>query len=355
MIQNQFNGLYFDGQSSQAQPVTLKFHEQQHVIYLQFASGEIQKWDYLQTEVFDGPGQVEIRLTSGSSVFVRLELTKAQQHYIHRQLSSNNWHFGFAQLGLAKILFVALVLFSGLIASYFWLLPPLAEKAVDWLPTSIDQQIGDTFFASIVDAQTIDQKRSVALNNFAAELKLRNHMPLHFNVVHSDEVNAFALPNGEIVVYTGLLRQIKTPAQLVALLGHEVSHINERHSMKLLSQNLAGYMIISLLIGDISGISSVLIDNAQQLQQLSYSRNNEQQADELGFQILLDNKQDPKGMSELFGILKKQEFAQIPELLSSHPLTNSRIAYIRKKQARFADTQPEPNQKLEQWFEILVK
>ncbi len=355
MEQPQFNGLYFDGQSSQAQPVTLKLHEQQQILYFQLPSGQSQQWDYADTVVFDGPGQLEIRSKLDSAVLIRLELSKAQKQAIHRQLSRNNWHFRFAQLGLVKILIIALLFFSGLIASYFWLLPPLAERAVDWLPNSIDQQIGDTFFASIVDQQTIDQKKSVALNNFAAELKLRNQIPLHFNVVRSSEVNAFALPNGEIVVYTGLLRQIKTPAQLVALLGHEVSHVNERHSMKLLSRSLAGYMVISLLIGDVSGITAVLTDNAQQLQQLSYSRSNEQQADELGFQILLDNKQDPKGMSELFGILKKQEFAQIPELLSSHPLTNSRIAYIRKKQARFADTQPEPNQKLEQWFEVLVK
>jgi predicted Zn-dependent protease len=354
MEQPQFNGLYFDGQSSQAQPVTLKLHEQQQILYFQLSSGQSQQWDYADTAVFDGPGQLEIRSKLDSAVFIRLELSKAQKQAIHKQLSRNNWHFRFAQLGLVKILIIALLFFSGLIASYFWFLPPLAEKAVDWLPNSIDQQIGDTFFASIVDQQTIDQKKSIALNNFAAELKLRNQIPLHFNVVRSSEVNAFALPNGEIVVYTGLLRQIKTPAQLVALLGHEVSHVNERHSMRLLSRNLAGYLVLSLVIGDVSGFTAVLADNAQQLQMLSYSRKHEEEADHLGLKILIKNKQNPTGMLELFAKLKGSSQLNVPELLSSHPLPTSRIQALNKKLVTL-HYRVEPNDKLETYFSQLKR
>ena len=350
MEETQFDGLFFDGQHSQAQPVSLKIHQQQKMLYLKLEDGSVQQWDFADLALFDGPTHLEIRNSTASSAHLRLEVNAIQKRDIHRVLSKNNLHFQFRQLGLFRILLVAALLFAGLVASYIWLLPPLAEKSVEWLPTSVDDQIGNTFFSAVVDPIKIDTKRSAALNSFAAELKLRNKRPLHFNVVRSEEVNAFALPNGEIVVYTGLLRQIKTPAQLVALLGHEVSHVNERHSMKLLSRNLAGYMIISLLVGDVSGITAILTDNAQQLQQLSYSRSNEEQADELGMKILIANRQDPKGMSQLFEILKSEGLNGMPEFLSTHPLPSSRIAHIRKY--KHANTF-EPNPKLEMWFEVL--
>ena len=350
MVETQFDGLFFDGQCSQAQPVSLKIHLQQKMLYLQLEDASIMEWNFTDLALFDGPNHLEIRNSTASSAHLRLEVNAIQKRDLHRVLSKNNLHFQFRQLGLFRILLVAVLLFSGLVAAYFWLLPPLAEKSVQLIPTSVDDQIGNSFFSTVVDASAIDIKRSTALNKFAAELKLRNKRPLHFNVVRSEEVNAFALPNGEIVVYTGLLSHIKTPAQLVALLGHEVSHVNERHSMKLLSRNLAGYMIISLLIGDVSGITAVLTDNAQQLQQLSFSRSNEEQADELGLKILIANRQDPKGMLQLFEILKSEGLNGMPEFLSTHPLPSSRIAHIRKY--KHANTF-EPNPKLEMWFEVL--
>ena len=73
---------------------------------------------------------------------------------------------------------------------------------------------------------------------------------------------------------------MKSYDQLVALLGHEVSHVNNRHSIKILTRNLAGYMMISLVFSDLNGIMSVLAENAQQLRSLSYSREFEEEADE---------------------------------------------------------------------------
>ena len=115
----------------------------------------------------------------------------------------------------------------------------------------------------------LDIKKSKYLEQFAAELNLGNTKPIRFTVVKSDEVNAFALPNGQIVVFTAILDDMKSSDELVALLGHEASHINNRHSTKMLCRNLAGYMIVSLLLSDVNGIMAVLADNAHQLHSLS--------------------------------------------------------------------------------------
>jgi len=354
MEDTQLEAQYFDGLTSQAQMVDLRFHAQQKLLYLKFENQKIEQWSFEAIQVQEGPNHLELRNGSNVAAFLRIELTQNQRNELVKVLAKNHLHFQFKQLGLFKVLLIAGLLCFGLIAAYLWGLPPLAEKAVSFLPTTVDDQIGDTFFSTMVPAESIDQKRSKALNGFAAELQLYNKRPLHFNVVHSNEVNAFAMPNGEIVVYTGLLDQLETPAQLVALIGHEVSHINERHSMKLLSRNLAGYMIISLLVGDVSGIAAVLTDNAQQLYQLSYARDHEQQADELGLQILLDNHQDPTAMLQLFKKLNATGSDALPELLSSHPLPNSRIQHIKKRLMQ-QKALIVPNPDLEMWFERLRK
>jgi predicted Zn-dependent protease len=355
MEYSRFDAKYFDGLTSLPKAALIQIHLQQQLLYIQFEDASIQQINFAAIVVQDGPNYLQIRDCSNMAAYLELEVDAKQRKYLLNILAKKNIHLQFKQLGIFKILLIAVFLFTALITTYFLVLPPLAEKTVEILPTSVDDQIGDTFFSTMVPAESIDQKRSKALNAFAAELKLYNKRRLHFNVVQSAEVNAFAMPNGEIVIYTGLLDQLDTPAQLVALIGHEVSHVNERHSMKLLSRNLAGYMVISLILGDVSGITAVLADNAQQLHQLSYARGHEQEADELGLQILLDNHQDPQAMLQLFQKLKAQHGTEeIPELLSSHPLPKSRIRYIQKRilQQKSLVVQ---NPDIEMWFKRLRK
>jgi Zn-dependent protease with chaperone function len=350
----EFDAWYFDGLTSTPLAVKLRFHPQQQLLFFQIQDSSAQQWHFTDIELQDAPGIIELRNSANKLAFFRIEVSKEQCKTIHKTVAKNNFHYQFRQLSLFKISLVAGLVFLGLLASYFWVLPPLAERAVLLLPTTVDDQIGDAFYASVVQYSEIDQNRSKALNAFANELELFNKRPLHFNVVKSSEVNAFAMPNGEIVVFTGLLDQLDTPAQLVALLGHEVSHVNERHSMRLLSRNLAGYLVLSLVIGDISGITAVLADNAQQLHMLSFSRKNEEEADHLGLQILMKNKQDPTGMLQLFAKLKGPSQTNIPELLSSHPLPNSRIQTLNKA-LHSIHYRVQPNDKLELYFSQLKR
>jgi beta-barrel assembly-enhancing protease len=117
---------------------------------------------------------------------------------------------------------------------------------------------------------------------------------------------------------------------LVALLGHEASHVNHRHSIKMLCRNLAGYLVVSLIFSDINGIMAVLADNALQLHSLSYSRAFEHEADEQGLKIVMNNKINPSGMVKLFENLEKESEISIPKIFSTHPLTNERKESIKK-------------------------
>ena len=166
------------------------------------------------------------------------------------------------------------------------------------------------------------------MNVFAQKIDLKNTKKLSFTVVKSKEVNAFALPDGNIVVFTGIIEKMKNYDEVVGLLGHEASHVNNRHSIKMLCRNLSGYLFVSLILGDANGVMAVIGDNVNSFQSLSFSREFEHQADVDGFKILVDNKVNPKGMSNLMKRLQNEHSDIIPEFLSSHPVTANRIHYI---------------------------
>jgi beta-barrel assembly-enhancing protease len=119
------------------------------------------------------------------------------------------------------------------------------------------------------------------------------------------------------------------PCELVGLIGHEAAHVNNRHSMKMLCRNLSGYLFISTVLGDVNGVMAVLGDNVNTLQSLSFSREYEREADEEGFAIVTKNHVNPKGMVTLFQRLQQEHSIEMPEFLSTHPVTKDRIMTIK--------------------------
>lgn len=350
MENNPFDALFYDGLSSSPQNVNWTLHVQQGLLYIQFQDQQIYTWQIEALDYAEGPHSLELRLKSSPAAYLSIPNTEAEE--LLKALRKTNLHGRFRNLSPVKVLAVVLILLGTLVGSYFLLVPIFAEKAVVFIPQSVDNQIGETAYHAMVSSEDLDTSKTKALNAFAKQLQLGNQRPIHFNVVNSSEVNAFALPNGEVVVYTGILDQIDHSSQLTALLGHEVSHVNARHSMRLLSRNLAGYMIISLLVGDIGGFTTILVDNAQQMHQLAFSRKHEEEADHLGLQIMLKNHQDPKGMLQLFSKLQKHTPNGIPEMLSTHPLPKSRIQKLNAE-LKTIQIQPVQNPKLEYYFEQL--
>ena len=143
-------------------------------------------------------------------------------------------------------------------------------------------------------------------------------------VVDSEIVNAFAIPGGFIVVYSGILDIMEDERELAALLAHEASHINERHSLRMMSRNLSTYLLLSILTGDVGGFSSVIVDNSNMFSTLSFSRGLEQEADLEGLDLMVKSDIDPQGMVELFKKFASHEEevkAELTEQLSSDSLS----------------------------------
>lgn len=146
--------------------------------------------------------------------------------------------------------------------------------------------------------------------------------------------------------------------QLAGLLAHELAHVDKRHSLKSLSRSLSIYLAVSVLTTDLSGASTVLIDNAFKLNELSHSRSFEKEADDTGFDYLVENNINPVGMVELFEKIEKEESMVLNEksrkvlrYISTHPLTEERILSLKTRISEKGNSKYSENDKARKIFE----
>lgn len=223
------------------------------------------------------------------------------------------------------------VLFGIVVLSYFYLIPKIAEAVVVFVPKSTEKEIGDTVFKLLVDKSNskIDEDKTALVTAFYKELDPKNEANIHFFVVKQSIVNAFALSNGSIIIYEGLIDKIDNYEELAALMGHEIAHVNQRHHIKLLVRSIAGYVIISALFSDINGVVAVISENVKSVQNLAYSREFETQADKESVLFLINNKINPNGMINLLQKIDNDKFA-LPDFIRSHPLSAKRIETLNQ-------------------------
>lgn len=174
-------------------------------------------------------------------------------------------------------------------------------------------------------------------------------------VIDSPAINAFAVPGGIIGVNGGLFLNAESEQQFASVMAHELAHLSQRHFARRMEQQetsapmtiagmLAGIILSAVTKSDV-GIAAIAGTQALAVQNmLQYSRSNEQEADRVGLDILADAGMDPRGMPEMFEIMMRQnriQGGQPPEYLSTHPLTQSRIADTRNRASQYPDKEHE--------------
>jgi beta-barrel assembly-enhancing protease len=154
----------------------------------------------------------------------------------------------------------------------------------------------------------------------------RGHIKLH--VLVKDEVNAMALPDGHLVVYTGLLLKTDNQAQLAGVLAHELAHIEERHVMKKLAKEL-GVAALTSMAG-LSGSAEAAREIAEVIASRAYDRSLESDADAKAVEYLLAAHIDPNELADFFMEMAEQGNLNIPDWLNTHPSTEGRSERIRE-------------------------
>ncbi len=272
------------------------------------------------------------------------ERIEVYDHAFIEELKRNYPKAAFHQAGRRRrinttvVALVAVMLIAiGLIPfTYFVVIPFASKKITEKLPREYETKMGDAVYVSMVEQAKVDTLKSAVMNRFFKELHYQSDYPIRVTVVKEDVVNAFALPGGNIVVYEGIINHMEDYEELAALLSHEFSHVQLRHTTKNMVSSLSGYLLISLLLGDAGGLAAVIAENANQIKQLGYSRQLEEEADKEGLRLMQQSRMNIAGMKHLFEHLKAEEGSAtaIPQFLSSHPLTDSRIAFVEKEIAK---------------------
>jgi predicted Zn-dependent protease len=146
----------------------------------------------------------------------------------------------------------------------------------------------------------------------------------HFYVVQKDEVNAFTLPGGNIVIYSGLLKFCNTPEELAAVLAHELGHAQKRHVITKLVNELGITFVLSVMTG---GNRTLIRELFRTVLSGSFSREQEKEADSFGFNLLEKASIEPSTFSDFFRRLskEKEEDGKMAEMLNTHPNNSSRI------------------------------
>ncbi|MBQ1816532.1 MAG: M48 family metallopeptidase [Bacteroidaceae bacterium] len=174
-------------------------------------------------------------------------------------------------------------------------------------------------------------------NNLAAEVK---NYAWEFNLVNSNEANAFCMPGGKIVVYEGILPYTKTEAGLAIVLGHEIAHAVAKHSAEQLSKQMRAQYGAQALSAILSNTSTSAATSAIASQAFSfgansllrkYSRDNESEADFMGLVFAAMAGYDPAEAVTFWQRMSAGNTNSIPEFFSDHPSDAKRIAAIQKE------------------------
>lgn len=230
-------------------------------------------------------------------------------------------------------------------------LPSLGETSE--LAAAAERRIGDRIAASIYrdpdyidDPVLVDYVQSIWLPLVAAaktrgelHAELEERFAWQQFLIRDRSINAFALPGGYFGLHLGLIAAVGSPDEMAAVLGHELSHVTQRHISRMLTQQSrqTPWMIAAMVLGMLAAGKSGDAAQAAMVggtavaaqNQLNFSRDMEREADRVGFGVMTDAGFESRGVTAMFE--KLQQASRLNDngsfpYLRSHPLTTERIA-----------------------------
>jgi len=219
----------------------------------------------------------------------------------------------------------------------FVLIPIMANQLATLLPVNGERALGDSTFEQIKAAlgeneqfglQSCERADGLAsLDKMMARLSPGADIPydIRMHVLNHDMVNAFALPGGHIVLFKGLLTDVRSAEELAGILAHEMAHVENRDPTRLALRSAGSVGVLGLLLGDFAGGAAVLY-LTESLIQAQYSRGAEAAADVYAHALLGEAGVPSTPMADFFlRILEEQGDAEgLVSHLSSHPEARAR-------------------------------
>jgi len=206
------------------------------------------------------------------------------------------------------------------------------------ISTQQEVQMGQQYSAQINQQLPIIEDAEInryinVLGDSIAKLSDDRNLDWHFFVVDSKEVNAFALPGGYIYVNRGLIERADQLDELAGVLGHEIGHVTNRHTVKLMEKEQTANVGVTLgcILTKVceSQATGALVNVAGGALFAKFSRDDETEADESGVRYVTRAGIDPRGIPQMFEKLLRERGSQpsaVAAWFSTHPLEEDRIA-----------------------------
>lgn len=207
-------------------------------------------------------------------------------------------------------------------------------------------------YGAVQDARINQYVTSVGQS--MASLSHRPRMPYNYRCVNASYVNAYTFPGGSMATTRGILLDMDNESELAALLGHELAHVNARHTAARMSKG-------ALISGALGGVGMVLKESAYgdyadtvmgigglgaSLMLARYSRDDEREADQLGMEYMVRAGHPPTGMIGLMDMLRsmhKSKPSVIEQMFASHPMSDERYKTAADRaQSQYAKASSRP-------------
>ncbi|WP_147199155.1 M48 family metallopeptidase [Pantoea sp. MBD-2R] len=228
------------------------------------------------------------------------------------------------------------------------MLPDIGTTAGNTLSINQELAMGDFYVRQLrASAPLINDP---LLNDYVNQLgqRLVTHAwsvktPFHFYLVSNDEINAFAFFGGNVVLHSALFRYTDNESQLASVMAHEISHVTQRHLARAMEEQQRNAPLTwvgalgSILLAmanpqaGMAALSGTLAGTQQGI--ISFTQQNEQEADRIGIQVLQRAGFDPQAMPNFLQKLADQSrfSSKPPEILLTHPLPDSRLSDARNR------------------------
>ncbi|WNM19782.1 M48 family metallopeptidase [Flavobacterium capsici] len=218
---------------------------------------------------------------------------------------------------------------------------------------NVENKLGDLIWNEINRTEDVVLNDSITktLDSLILPICKANNIErdsLKVHIIDKDEVNAFALPNKHLVVYTGLIVDCKKQEALQGVLGHEIAHIEKNHVMKKLSKELGFSVLLSATTGGKGG--QLIKEVFKTLSSSAYDRTLEKEADITSVDYMIEADIDPKPMADFMYQMSLD--SKMPDgfsWISTHPESEERskyiLEYIKGKKLTIKPTLTEKNWK----------
>lgn len=205
----------------------------------------------------------------------------------------------------------------------------VVNLAVDRIPLEWEQKLGEAAYHDFLGRQTVIKEGPAVDAVGEMTRRLTDQIPddpyrFEVTVVRSDVVNAFALPGGYVVVFTGLLQKAESGEEVAGVLSHEFNHVLRRHGLERVVKQVGLMTALSILLGDQQGLIGLTRQIGGELLTLKFGRAQETEADLTGLQLLRRAKIDSSGLVRFFERMAEQQHELI-EMLSTHPMSAARV------------------------------